>query len=197
METIRTPRLRMEPVTPENAGVLWHVLQEPDLRDYQDLPDLDVRQFAQAVGERPHTLRPGASGRFEWLLYAAPARSSEAGAALGWVSLRISDRAADLAEIGYSVVASHRGRGYASEAVGALVSEAFRRAALQCVRAYCVPDNLASRAVLRRAGFVDDGVLSHGATVQGHPVDVVAHSLPRGRWKELMAESPRRRASGS
>jgi len=183
METIRTPRLRMVPVTPENAGVLWQVLQEPDLRDYQDLPDLDVRQFARSVAERPTALQPGISGRFEWLVYGASALPGANGAPLGWVSLRIPDRAADLAEIGYSIVASSRGRGYASEAVEALVSEGFRRAALRCVRAYCVPDNVASRAVLRRAGFVDDGVLPHGAIVQGQPVDVVAHSLERARWQ--------------
>lgn len=174
----------MVPVTAENAGVLWHVLQEPDLRDYQDLPDLDARQFARAVADRPATLEPGAAGRFEWLLY--PATSGDA-APLGWVSLRISDHHQDVAEIGYSVVAAARGRGLASEAVGALVSEGFERAALRCVRAYCVPDNVASRAVLRRTGFVDDGTLAHGATVQGQPVDVIAHRLERGRWEASRA----------
>ena len=69
MRIIRTERLRLEPVTPENANVLWDVLQEPDLRDYQDLPDIDLSQFLRAVRERPVRLEPGASGRFEWLIY--------------------------------------------------------------------------------------------------------------------------------
>lgn len=184
METIRTSRLRLVPVTPENAGVLWQVLQEPDLRDYQDLPDIDARQFAAAVANRPNALEPGAAGRFEWLVYAAPGHCPDGAGPIGWVSLRISDRTRDVAEIGYSVVAAQRGRRYASEAVEALVSEGFRRAALRCMRAYCVPENVASRAVLRRTGFVDEGILPHGATVQGQPVDVVAHSLARRRWEE-------------
>lgn len=191
METMRTPGLQMVPVTPENAGVLWRILQEPDLRDYQDLPDLDARQFARAVAARPNKLAPGVCGRFEWLLYAARADSAEESAPLGWVSLRISDRAQDAGEIGYSIVAEYRGRGYASQAVEALVSEGFQRAALDCVRAYCVPENAASRAVLRRTGFVDEGVLPHGATVQGRPVDVVVHSLPRSRWEERQVSAPK------
>ena len=40
MNVISTKRLRLVPVTSENAKLLWDVLQEPDLRDYQDLPDV-------------------------------------------------------------------------------------------------------------------------------------------------------------
>jgi [ribosomal protein S5]-alanine N-acetyltransferase len=191
MRTISTNRLRLVPVTPQNAELLWEVLQEPDLRDYQDLPDLDLAQFLHAVSERPKGLAAGATGRFEWLVY-----FDEAGpAAAGWVSLRISDRTQSTAEIGYSVVRAFRGRGIATEAVAGLIDEGFRNAHLRRIRAYCVPDNLPSRAVLRRNGFEDDGMLHHGATVQGHPVDVIAHTLERERWQKLTA--PSRQATGS
>ena len=45
MRDDHTERLRLVPVTPGNANVLWNVLQEPDLRDYQDLPDIGLTQF--------------------------------------------------------------------------------------------------------------------------------------------------------
>ncbi|MBV8374304.1 MAG: GNAT family N-acetyltransferase [Candidatus Eremiobacteraeota bacterium] len=191
MNVISSKRLKLVPVTPENAALLWDVLQEPDLRDYQDLPDLDRGQFSNAVSERPKSLAPGSTGRFEWLVYFDEA----AEAAIGWVSLRISDRTHSTAEIGYSVVRAYRGRGIATEAVAALVAEGFRSARLRRIRAYCVPDNLSSRAVLRRNGFEDDGMLRHGATVQGQPVDVLAHTLERDRWQTLTASS--RQATGS
>ena len=72
------------------------------------------------------------------------------------------------AEIGYSVVAEFRDRGIATEAVEALVDEGFERLLLRRMRAYCVPENRSSLAVLRRAGFESDGVMPHGATVSGH-----------------------------
>jgi ribosomal-protein-alanine N-acetyltransferase len=177
MRTIRTARLRLVPVTSANAAVLWEVLQEPDLRDFQDLPDVNRAQFLRTVGARPTRLRPGTIGRFEWLLHFV-----ERTEPLGWVSLRIAETSLSAAEIGYSVVRAHRGRGIASEAVAAIVDEGFRRAQVRRIRAYCLPDNLASRAVLRHNGFEDDGRLPRGATVAGKPVDVILHSLERERW---------------
>lgn len=178
MRTIRTARLRLEPVTRENAGVLWRVLQEPDLRDYQDLPEVNRAQFVRNVHARPKRLEPGAAGRFEWLLHFARGD----GAVLGWVSLRVVEASRATGEIGYSVVRAHRGKGVATEAVGGLVAEGFRDAQLNRLRAYCLPENLSSRAVLRRNGFREEGTLPRGATVQGKPVDIIVYSLDRERW---------------
>ena len=102
--------------------------------------------------------------------------------ALGWVSLRIAESNRSHAEIGYSVMRAYRGHGIASEAVAALVEEGFRRAQVRRIRAFCLPENLASRAVLRRNGFEDRGMLPRGATVAGKPVDVILHTLDREHW---------------
>ena len=184
MRTIRTARLRLVPVTPENAATLWHVLQGPDLREFQDLPDVDPAELARIVGARPKRFSPGAVGRFEWLLLPA---AVDGGDPLGWVSLRIAESKRSTAEIGYSVVSDRRGRGIATEAVAALIEEGFRHGRLREIRAYCLPQNVGSLRVLRRLGFMDDGMLAHGATVQGRPVDVRAHSLSRARWERLIA----------
>jgi [ribosomal protein S5]-alanine N-acetyltransferase len=173
-------RICLVPVTPANADVLWDVLQEPDLRDFQDLPDVDMPQFRRSVSARPRTLEPGATGRFEWLIYFNAAKANQA---LGWVSLRVAEPSRSSAEIGYSVIRAYRGHGVATEAVRMLVNEGFRKANLSCIRAYCVPENRSSRAVLRRNAFEEDGTLPHGATVQGRPVDVVAHVLDRRTWE--------------
>jgi RimJ/RimL family protein N-acetyltransferase len=188
MKTIRTKRLRLEPVRPENAAVLWHVLQAPGLREFQDLPTVDAAQFRRTVASRPPALTPDAVGRFEWLLYFARGPEREP---LGWVSLRVADRAPTTAEIGYSVVSELRGRGIATEAVAAIVAEAFETAKLRTVRAYCVPGNRASREVLARNGFEDGGVMPNGAMVAGRSVDVVAHSLERERWEARRTDSSR------
>ncbi len=177
MRRIRTARLRLEPVTAANAGMLWDVLQEPDLRDYQDLPDLNRAQFLRTVGSRPTRFGPAATGRFEWLVHLGDGMER-----VGWISLRISESSRSTAEIGYSVVRAHRGRGFATEAVAALVDEGFRRTRVQRIRAYCLPENLPSRAVLRNNGFEDEGMLSRAAIVGGKPVDVILHSLERERW---------------
>jgi RimJ/RimL family protein N-acetyltransferase len=172
----------MIPVTPVNAAALWELLQMPDLRDYQDLPDVDRAAFIRIVGGRPTRFAAGSIGRFEWLVHYLRNESEP----LGWVSLRIAEGSRVSAEIGYSVVREHRSQGIATEAVAALVDEGFRRARLQEIRAYCLPENRSSRAVLRNNGFEDRGTLPRGATVQGKPVDVILHALNRERWTSLL-----------
>lgn len=179
MKTLRTSRLRLTPVTTQNAGALWRVLQEPDLRNFQDLPSVGEEAFATMVAKRPRQLTRTASGRFEWLIYQNGVRR-----ALGWVSLRISEREPRSGEIGYSVLKAFRGRGIAQEAVRALVTEAFVTAGLARVSAYCVPANEPSRSVLKRLGFRDAGIVHHGASVGGRPVDVIHHTLHRQEWDQ-------------
>jgi RimJ/RimL family protein N-acetyltransferase len=177
MRVLTTERLRLEPVTPANAATLWNVLQQPGLREYQDLPEADLPQFKRMVAARPAKLEPGAWGRFEWLIYVSGIETP-----VGWASLRVGERASSSAELGYSVLETYRDRGIATECVRALVDESFTRLQLRRLRAYCVPANGPSRTVLARTGFVEDGILPRGATVAGVPVDVLGYVLERDQW---------------
>ena len=124
MTAIRTARLLLDPVTPRTATVLWRLMQLPQLREYQDVPRYTRDEFARRVASRPTRLDGRAVGRFEWLI-----REGANEVPIGWVSLRVGDHARGVGEIGYSVLAPHRGNGYASEAVLAVVDAGFERAA--------------------------------------------------------------------
>ncbi len=177
MRIIRTERLRLTPVTVQNAGSLWTVLQQPDLRTYQELPNVSAAAFTDMVSKRPKVLRAGNSGRFEWLVNMHRVRKP-----VGWVSLRIAERDLETGEIGYSIVRDFRGRGIATESVRALLDEAFTEGGLTRVNAYCLRENAASRRLLERLAFASEGVLSRGATVNGRIVDVLVHRMDRDRW---------------
>ena len=60
-------------------------------------------------------------------------------------------------EIGYSVVPSYQGRGFATEAIAGLVLRAFEDARVQRVIAETLPDNIPSIRVLQKNGFLDAG----------------------------------------
>ncbi len=172
MRRIVTARLVLEPVTPENAEALWRLMQEPDLRRYQDLPACDLPSFLDVVRRRPRRLSARSSGRFEFLIVPAvlsPARP------VGWVSLRIGDGPQRVGEIGYSVVREWRGQGVATEAVAAVVREASARGSVARLTAYCMPDNAPSRRVLEKTGFRLRERIGNGAVVGGVPVDVVCY----------------------
>lgn len=187
MKLLHAERLTLVPVDGRNARELWEVLNGPDLRKYQDIPRVRAEEFERQVRGRPKALRPGATGRFEWLVKAGEPREP-----VGWISLRINDRAPGVGEVGYSLILAARGQGYASEALGAVIDESFSSADLAEIQACIVPENVASRRVLDRTGFREERVLRSGAVIRGRHVDVLLFSLTRASWSRgrLQAEAP-------
>ena len=177
MRRLTAPGVDLIPVDARNARELWEVLNAPDLRKYQDIPRVRPEEFERQVRARPKVLRGGATGRFEWLL-----RARETGAAIGWISLRINDRTPRIGEVGYSLVAEARGRGLASEALRAVIDEAFLSGDLDELQACIVPDNVASRGVLDRTGFLEERTLRSGAVIRGRHVDVLLFRFTRAMW---------------
>jgi ribosomal-protein-alanine N-acetyltransferase len=178
MRTLHSDRLVLEPVDSRNARELWRILGAPDLRRYQDIPRLRAEEFERQVRARPRALVGRATGRFEWLV-----RRGEPPESIGWVSLRVNERAPDVGEVGYSLIETARGSGYATEALSAIVEEAFTASELNELQACCVPENAPSRAVLQRAGFHELRLLRGGAMIRGRHVDVLLYAVGRGQWQ--------------
>ncbi|HMD02607.1 MAG TPA: GNAT family N-acetyltransferase, partial [Candidatus Baltobacteraceae bacterium] len=170
----------LEPITPLNAGVLWRIMQSAQLREFQDVPRFTRDQFEKRVAARPKQFDGHAVGRFEWLVV-----PHESGVAIGWVSLRVGDLAGGVAELGYSILAAHRGRGFASEAATGIVDASFAHSDLRQVDAACVPANIPSRRLLARLGFGEARVQRNGAIVRGRPVDILIFEMTKARWAAL------------
>jgi RimJ/RimL family protein N-acetyltransferase len=174
---IATARAELIPVEWSNARGLWRVLQQPNLREFQDIPRVSVEEFERQVRLRPRTLGSGTTGRFEWLI-----RERQNQRDLGWVSLRINDRTPDHGELGYSLVTEARHKGYATEALRALIDETFIATELAELHACTVPENGPSRAVLDRVGFVESRLLHGGALVRNRRVDIVLYIYTRAQY---------------
>ena len=87
------------------------------------------------------------------------------------------------AKLGYAIRADQWGRGYATDAVRALVSFAFRDLGLHRVSAAIGPENGASIGVVKRAGFTYEGRLrdhvhTNGAWRDSQLYSVLAHEWP-------------------
>ncbi len=184
MKQLHAGRVTLIPVEARTARELWDVLNAPDLRKYQDIPRVRAEEFERQVRARPKALRPAATGRFEWLV-----RTGEPPRAVGWISLRVNDRAPRVGEVGYSLLSEARGRGYATEALQAVIDEAFAAGELDEVQACIVPENVPSRKVLDRTGFREERMLRSGAVIRGRHVDVLLFSLTRASWSRARREA--------
>jgi len=77
----------------------------------------------------------------------------ETGIAIGNCGFKGPPAADGSVEIAYGVEPGHRGKGYATEAAGALVSYAFGDSRVRVVRAHTLPGPNASTRVLTKCGF--------------------------------------------
>ncbi len=189
MRKLRTRRLTLVPVGARNARELWKVLNAPDLRKYQDIPRVSAEEFERQVRSRPRALDRRSTGRFEWLI-----QVGEHPHPIGWISLRVNDRTPHVGEIGYSLLEEARGRGFATEALVAIVEEAFGQGELEEIQACTVPENQASRNVLNRAGFREERLIRGGAVIRGRHVDVVLYRLHQAEWRRAPAAARQMRS---
>jgi len=103
------------------------------------------------------------------------ARDVHSGELVGGCEIRLRDQG--IAEMSYWTFPPHRGRGLAARAVRLACEYAFSELAVERMELYVEPGNHASRAVARKAGFVEEGILrSQGVTLSGARRDMVVYS---------------------
>ncbi len=100
------------------------------------------------------------------------------GRLVGSVSLDI-ERASDSAVLGYYMGRPYWGRGYATEAVRAMVAYGFQECRLEKITADHFAGNAASGRVLEKAGFSREGLRQRHYKKDGVFIDAVLHGLTR------------------
>jgi RimJ/RimL family protein N-acetyltransferase len=119
-----------------------------------------------------------------WGFWAAIERGT--GAFLGWFHLRpLPEDPRDEPELGYRLVRSSWGRGYASEGSRALVDKAFAELGARRVHASTMAVNLASRRVMEKAGlrFVRTFVADWPVRIDGDEEGDVEYAIERAEWE--------------
>lgn len=136
---LHTERLTLRPASREEMEALIAIQEDPDLR--------------AAYGE----MLDGCLAHPEqWLLYAAWLIALQDGTPIGDACFKgLGDDGA--VEVGYGINQPHEGKGYATEAVDAMVHWEFRQPGVVRVEAETEPGNAASQRVLAKCGFIPTG----------------------------------------
>ena len=108
-------------------------------------------------------------------------------AQIGWKEHRmacraIRRRAAQFGTLGYWMGQQFAGRGLMTEAVRLLVAHAFDQLLLHRVHAAFLPHNMASRRVLEKNGFREEGYAENYLQIDGKWADHVLFGLTRERY---------------
>ena len=99
---------------------------------------------------------------------------------LGGVTLSNLRRGiAQAASLGYWTGAPHARQGYMGAALQALLPFAFERLGLHRIEAACLPHSAASRRLLERTGFSEEGLARHYLRINGTWQDHVLYAVLR------------------
>lgn len=144
VDDIATPRLCLRPLSPETVQAIVDARRLPGWADdYPDTGDVEIaRMLHGSAWLRPEIAVWGHRQVIE----------SASGLAIGGVGY-FGPPARGSVEIGYGIVPSRQGRGYATEAVRAMLRFAWTCPAVKEVLAGTSEDNHASRRVLEKTGF--------------------------------------------
>lgn len=101
------------------------------------------------------------------------------GEKLGYISLRIVNHEAKIAEIGFMIKANAQGKGVCSKALKLIKQYAFDTLMLHKLVAYCSVHNSGSIKLLEKGGFFRENCLKQNTFINNQYIDDYAYGLSK------------------
>ena len=146
-EPITTERLLLRRSRPEDAERIARYRSDPDVHRFQGWERTDADGVRAEIEEMARRT-PGDPG---WVQVSVLDRAT--GELLGDVGLSPAAGEPGVVKLGYTIAPEHQGRGYATEAVRALIDFVFDALGADLVRIYADDDNVASHRVAEKSGM--------------------------------------------
>jgi [ribosomal protein S5]-alanine N-acetyltransferase len=171
--TIRTSRLLLREMTLDDAEAFFRERSDPEVIKYWGSdPDASIDETRRRIEVVREGVRAGTAIR--WTI-----ADPESGAFLGSGGFWRWDQRHFRAEIGYDLSRAHWGRGLMTEAIGAMLRFGFEVMNLHSVEANVDPHNEASKRVLEKLGFRQEGFFRENFFYAGKFTDTAVFSLLR------------------
>ena len=182
-ESIQTPRLLLRRYRLADADDVFAYAQDPEWGRFLTVEQpYEQRHADEFVAERVLAKwRRNPIWAFE-----------QDGRVVGGLSLWVARRNARAA-IGYDLARWLWGRGLASEAVSAVIDEAFRRLPIRKVTATVSAANVRSTRLLERLGMKREALLREHWVHRGQVLDEARYGLLRAEWEQRVSADPSER----
>lgn len=176
LPTLSTGRLLLRPFHSSDAGAVQRLAGDPEVSATAlDLPFPFELQDAEAwIETHPEGFATSTHAVFAVTLSATGELVGAAGLA--------QEPGQGRASLGYWIGKPYWGRGYATEAAGAVVAFGFEGWGLQRIHADHLAGNRASGQVLRKLGMRREGVLRSHVIHRGEVHDLALYGILRSEW---------------
>lgn len=184
---IATDRLVIRPIARTDVTELTRYRNIPEIARFQDWPLPYTRDLAHELLDGLEDTNGPTTDLWVQLAIARIDDDELVGDLAVWL-----DTQGALAMIGYTLAPEHQGKGYASEAAGALVDWLVAKG-VHRIAATLDPENLASARVLERLGFRYTGTARSAAFVRGAWEDDARFEILAPERKAWRSAKPVRR----
>ena len=175
---LTTARLELRPFTHGDAAPLFRIFADEEVvRFWSGAAWTDMAQAEKMVDDALAAYRDGSLSR-----YAIVLRDTDE--LIGICNLRGFFEQNRRCELGYALGSAWWGRGYALEALEALLGHAFSRLDMNRIEADIDPRNDASARLLERLGFRQEGYMPERWIVHGEKADTAFYGLLKRYWDE-------------
>lgn len=178
---IITPRLRVERLSAADVDAFFSYRSRPEVCRYQTSEPADRAEAARFI-EAQRASAWAVPGT--WFQLAVRERAT--GGLVGDLGVHFLDE--DQVEIGFTIAPRHQRRGYATEAVRALLEHLFLAMGRHRVTASADPRNAASVALLERLGMRREAHFRRSLRFKGEWADDLVFALLATEWP---TEGPR------
>jgi RimJ/RimL family protein N-acetyltransferase len=173
---LATDRLVLRPLAPADAGALFAVFSDPEvMRYWSSAPWTEMEQADEYVEN-------AAQGIEDESMLRLGIEIAATGQLIGQAALYSFNQQNRRCDVGYALGRAHWGRGYAGEALEALLSHGFASLDLNRIEADIDPRNEASASALLRLGFRHEGLMRERWIVNGEICDTAFYGLLRSDW---------------
>jgi RimJ/RimL family protein N-acetyltransferase len=163
-------RTRLRPWRLDDAEAIFRACQDPEIQRFTTVPSPYRREDADwFLAHHVHDVAAAGGASF-----CVEGIDAPGAVAASMALLHVRD---GLGEIGYWCAPWARGRGYVTDAVGAVVAWVFAAGRARTLELTIDPANDASRAVARAAGFVEDHVDPARTLSDGSVRELVVYRL--------------------
>ena len=181
-----TARLKLRPFTHGDAASLFRIFSDDEVVRFWSVGAwTDIAQAEQMIEEALLAYKEGGLSRYAIVL-------AGTGELIGICNLRGFFEQNRRCELGYALGSAWWGRGYAFEALEALLGHAFSALDMNRIEADIDPRNDASARLLERLGFRQEGYMPERWIVHGEKADTAFYGLLKRYWDEraLSRSSP-------
>lgn len=178
---LQTARLTLRLPVPADLDAVFALRADPVVQRYGSHPPWTDRQMAvDWIARNAKWMADGESAQFA-------IERREDGVVVGDCVLFHLDAQCRRAEVGYALAPREWGKGYANEAVTALLDWGFDHLDLNRVEADIDPRNVPSTRALERLGFTREGHLRERWIVSGEVTDSWLYGLLAREWRAARA----------